>query len=122
MLKIVLHGGAIPAPPVVARAEAKQPPGTLLAAANHVCKIAHDAAHVALMHVGKETLVDLIVGRIFEDRTSSARERLNVAVSIKGKKREMWNASLSEALPTLTEKGRRRSLRRCWSRLHKHKR
>jgi hypothetical protein len=85
-----------------------------------VREILHDAPHIALVHVGKEALVHSVVGRIFKDRASGAREGLNVAVSVERQDRTVWKHLFLEALPTLIEERRAGRIGQSKSRPHEH--
>lgn len=96
----VLDGGAVPPPPLVARAKPQEPLRTLLASTYHVGEVAHDPVHVLLMHVRKKAVVNRGVTGIFERLTSSPSYRLDVALSIERQDGKVRELILLEALPS----------------------
>ncbi len=81
--ELILGQNPVPSPAIIAGPEPKEPLRSLFAPAHHVREVVHDALHVALVHVGEETLVYPVIGCIFENRAGGPRERLDVAVPIK---------------------------------------
>ena len=106
--EIVVDGGAVPAPAVIAGLQAKKPLGALLAPRHHVGEVLHHAAHVVLVNVRKEALVEMGLGTIFEGLTRGAGEGLDVSFAVECEDRNVWEGLFSEALPVRGRKKRSR--------------
>jgi len=102
--EIVLNGGSVPAPSLVAGPKSQKPLRALLAPRHHVGEVLHDPAHVFLVNVRKEALVNRHVAGIFENPTSGPGQGLNVSLSVKSEKGNGGIFLLSEALPSCVRK------------------